>query len=90
MSKKNIGSRAEVFHGVAEKTTGGLKKTDLVKNKHGYIVSLKKSKSMKNPKKNPLVKLGLLQKKGSKTFGPLGCKTKKATKSKGWLEKLFS
>ena len=29
--KKNIGSRAEVWHGTAKKTSGGLKKSDLKK-----------------------------------------------------------
>ena len=35
---KTIGSRAEVFHGNAKKTSGGLMKKDLVKNKMGYIL----------------------------------------------------
>jgi hypothetical protein len=39
---KIIGSKAQVFHGNATHTSGGLKKTDLVKNKHGRIVSRKK------------------------------------------------
>ena len=30
---KTIGSRAEVFHGNAKKTSGGLMKKDLIKNK---------------------------------------------------------
>ena len=38
-----IGSRAQVNHGTAYKTSGGLKKKDLKKNKHGKIVSRKKS-----------------------------------------------
>jgi len=38
-----IGSRAQVHHGTAYKTTGGLKKKDLKKNKHGKIVSRAKS-----------------------------------------------
>ena len=42
--KKTVGSRAEVFHGTAKKTTGGLLKKDLAKNKHGEIVSRKKQK----------------------------------------------
>ena len=37
---KKIGSRAEVFHGNAEHTTGGLEKKDLMK-KDGRIVSKK-------------------------------------------------
>jgi hypothetical protein len=31
---KTFGSRAEVFHGNAKKTSGGLTKSDLIKNKH--------------------------------------------------------
>jgi hypothetical protein len=42
-----IGSRAQVFHGTAKKTSGGLTKKDLKKNKYGSIVSAKKSKTMK-------------------------------------------
>ncbi len=38
-----IGSRAQVHHGTAYKTSGGLKKKDLKKNKHGKIVSRAKS-----------------------------------------------
>jgi len=68
---KSVGSRAEVYHGTAEKTSGGLSKKDLKKNKHGRIVSLKKSRTSKDPSKNPLLKLGLQQKKGSNNFGPL-------------------
>ena len=86
--KKNIGSRAEVWHGTAKKTSGGLEKKDLKKNPHGYIVSKKKSLFMiKNPKKNPLN--CYLQKKKSGKFGVvLECpnspkkKTKRYTKSK--------
>ena len=42
MPSKTFGSRAEVFHGNATKTSGGLTKKDLIKNKHGEIVSRKK------------------------------------------------
>ena len=42
MPSKTFGSRAEVFHGNAKKTTGGLTKKDLIKNKNGQIVSRKK------------------------------------------------
>ena len=38
-----IGSRAQVHHGTAFKTPGGLKKNNLKKNKHGKIVSRAKS-----------------------------------------------
>ena len=41
------GSRAQVMHGTAEKTTGGLTKNDLEYNKNGRIVSKKRSKTMR-------------------------------------------
>ena len=44
---KTVGSRAEVFHGTAKHTSGGLKKKDLMKNKHGRIVSRKMHKTAK-------------------------------------------
>ena len=43
---KQIGSRAQVMHGTADHTTGGLKKGDLKMNKWGRIVSRKKSAKM--------------------------------------------
>ena len=67
---KTIGNRAEVFHGNAHKTKGGLKKEDLKKNKQGYIVSVKQSERMSGGE-NPLRKKGLLQKKNSGKFGPV-------------------
>ena len=39
-AKKSVGSRAQVYHGTAKQTSGGLKKKDLVKRK-GRIVSKK-------------------------------------------------
>jgi len=51
--KKVVGSRAEVFHGNAKKTSGGLTKGDLMKNSSGDIVSKKKHElGMKIYKKN--------------------------------------
>lgn len=41
-SIKAIGSKAEVWHGAASHTSGGLHKSDLMKNKSGRIVSVKK------------------------------------------------
>jgi hypothetical protein len=41
--KKRVGSRAQVMHGTARQTGGGLKKNDLKYNKHGRIVSKKLS-----------------------------------------------
>jgi len=47
-----IGSRAQVYHGNATQTAGGLKKKDL-KMKDGELVSKKKAKSAKT---NPWIK----------------------------------
>jgi hypothetical protein len=46
-TQRKVGSRAKVFHGGAEKTVGGLTKDDLIKNKHGRIVSKKKHETMR-------------------------------------------
>ena len=40
---KKKGNKQEVFNGLAEKTSGGLKKEDLILNKRGNIVSKKRS-----------------------------------------------
>jgi len=45
---RKVGSRAQVMHGTAEKTKGGLTKENLKYNKSGRIVSRKKSATMKN------------------------------------------
>lgn len=37
-----VGSKAQVWHGTADKTKGGLTKDNLMKNKQGRIVSKKK------------------------------------------------
>jgi hypothetical protein len=78
-SIKTIGTRAQVWHGTSKQTSGGLTKLDLVKNKHGYIVSKKKSTDMKkNPNKNPLK--NYLQEKNSGEFGAIldkNCECKK-------------
>ena len=56
------GSRAQVWHGTAKHTKGGLTKSQLKKNKHGSIVSKKASARAK--RENRLVKAGYLTKKG--------------------------
>ena len=70
-----IGTRAQVWHGTAYKTTGGLCKPDLMQNKHGRIVSKRKHTTAKKDKR--LVKAGFLTKKG--TFGFI---KKSATRSR--------
>jgi hypothetical protein len=44
---KSIGSRAEVFHGNARRTSGRLTKDDLMKNAAGRIVSKRKHEAGK-------------------------------------------
>jgi hypothetical protein len=73
---KKEGSRAEVIHGNAEKTSGGLTRSDLMMNKHGRIVSKKKHGTAK--KEMRLVKHGYGAKKGK--FGMV--KLSKTSKGK--------
>lgn len=42
MVNKIIGTKLQVYRGTRQKTSGGLLKKDLIKNKRGKIVSLKK------------------------------------------------
>ena len=56
------GSRAQVWHETAYKTSGGLLRLDLIQNKHGRIVSRKKSITEKKMKR--LQKHGYTYKKG--------------------------
>ena len=74
-----VGSRAQVMHGTAYKTKGDLTKEKLKYNKHGKIVSKKKSGS------NPIKRLhdaGYFTRKGH--FGAIkkGSKSRKARKSR--------
>jgi hypothetical protein len=76
---KTFGSRAEVFHGTAKKTSGGLEKKHLLQNKHGEIVSRKKHNTAKKEKR--LEKYGFFTQKGK--FGYVKRdKSKRKTKSK--------
>jgi|TARA_Y100000992_G_C21251195_1_gene485951 hypothetical protein len=71
-----VGSRAQVHHGTAFKTSGGLTKKDIVMNKHGRIVSRKKSVTAKKEKR--------LEKAGYKpTKGKFKLFVKMPTKKKG-------
>jgi len=74
MHEKTVGSRAEVWHGTAHHTSGGLKKKDLMK-RHGRIVS--KAKSMKMRKGGHWKKL-----LGDKRAAPFGGKTRKHNKTR--------
>lgn len=74
-----VGSRAQVMHGTAKRTSGGLTKKDLKYNKWGQIVSKKKSTLAKSQKH--LEKAGWTAKKGK--FGAVRMSNKTARKSRG-------
>ena len=73
---QTIGTRAQVWHGNAKKTSGGLTKNHLMMNKHGRIVSRKKHASGKKTIKN-LRKLGYVAKKGHFKLFHKGHKSRK-------------
>lgn len=77
---KAVGTRAEVMHGTARHTSGGLTKKDLKYNKHGRIVSVKMSNRAKKEKR--LEKSGFVARKGTfRLFKKSdGKKTKKTSK----------
>lgn len=56
------GSRARVWNGTAYKTSGGLKRDDLVYNKHGRVVS--KKLHIRAKKEKRLEKHGYFTRKG--------------------------
>lgn len=60
------GSRAQVWHGTAYKTSGGLTKSDLLMNKSGRVVSKSKYLSAKREKR--LLKAGFFTQKGKFGF----------------------
>lgn len=81
---QNIGTRAQVWHGTAKKTSGGLTKINLMKNKHGRIVSRRKHSSGKKSIKI-LKKLGYIAKKGEFTLFHKGHKGNKSRKMRGGM-----
>jgi hypothetical protein len=78
--QRTFGSRAEVFHGTSKKTSGGLLKKDLIKNKWGEIVSRKKHMTAKKEKR--LEKHGFFAQKGKFGFVKKSPKSKKNKTSK--------
>ena len=85
-----VGTRAQVWHGTAKHTSGNLYKKDLIKNKHGRIVSKKLHITAKKQKR--LAKAGYIPKKGkfvvmrksmkkSMKHRKYKCKTRKHCKS---------
>lgn len=81
---QTIGTRAQVWHGTAKKTSGGLTKSHLMKNKHGRIVSRRKHASGKRSIKR-LRRLGYVAKKGHFTLFRKGHKGRKSRKMKGGM-----
>lgn len=73
-----VGSRAQVWHGTAYKTSGDLTKDQLHQNKSGRIVSKKKHFTAKKEKR--LVKAGYKTRKGHFGFIKDG---KKSSERKG-------
>ena len=77
--EKTFGSRAEVWHGVALKTTGGLEKKELTQDKYGKIVSKAARKAalarLKDEGKKHLVKVFKPKKTGFKLQPKEGTKT---------------
>jgi len=70
MYNKMIGSRAQVFHGTADQTAGGLKKKDLILGNDGQIKSKAAQQAalarMKKEGKKHLTKVFKPAKKGFK------------------------
>lgn len=74
-----VGSRAQVMHKTAYKTTGGLTKKNLKKNKHGKIVS--RAKSAKGPQMlKRLTDKGYFTRKGK--FGAIKKRKKRGKTAK--------
>jgi hypothetical protein len=63
--EQTVGSRAQVWHGTAYRTSGGLTKSALMMS-HGRVVSVKKHNSAKREKR--LEKAGYFTKKGKFGF----------------------
>jgi hypothetical protein len=76
-----IGSRAQVHHGTAYKTSGGLKKKDIKKNKHGKLVSRAKSAKGAQMLKR-LTNKGYFTKKGKFGFVRRDVTRKRSKRSK--------
>lgn len=72
------GTRAQVWHGTAYKTSGGLTKKKLFQNKNGRIVS--KTKHASSKKEMRLLKFGYGTKKGKFGFVKVTGKSKKNNK----------
>ena len=79
-----VGTRAQVFHGTAKHTSGGLEKHDLMQNKSGRIVSRRKHNSAKREMR--LVKHGFGTKKGIFGFVKTGKLLRKSRRTRRHLK----
>ena len=81
LTAKGAGARAQVWHGTAYQTNGGLTKEDLIQNHRGRIVSRKKNRTAKAEQR--LLKHGYGFEKGR--FGykrvPIGTRSHRRAKS---------
>lgn len=75
-----IGTRAQVWHGTAYKTSGGLTHGDIIQNKAGRIVSKAKHNTAK--KEMRLVKAGYGTKKGKFGYVKLNKSSKRNSSKK--------
>ena len=87
-TKMTVGSRAQVWHGTAKHTSGGLNKSQLMMNKSGRIVSRKKHASAK--RENRLVKAGYKTKKGHFGFVKVGSRKRGRKGHRGGSGGLFN
>ncbi len=71
-----VGSKAQVWHGTARHTSGGLHKKDLMKTKSGRIVSRRKHNLGKKAIKT-LKRMGYIAKKGTFKLFRKGVRTMK-------------
>jgi hypothetical protein len=76
-----IGSRAQIWHGTAYKTKGGLTKSDLLMNKRGHVVSKKLYNRAKREKR--LEKAGYFTQKGKFGWVKRDGTKRKGRKNKG-------
>jgi hypothetical protein len=78
-----VGSRAQVMHGTAYKTTGELTREAFIQNKHGRIVSKSKYNTGKNKNKNNLLLKGYTAKKGKFGYVKIGSKSQRRRRYRG-------
>merc|ERR1719300_602817 len=70
---KGRGAKLRVFRGSKVRTSGGLKKSDLIRNRNGKVVSRKRSEAGKRlGKRNGIGKFGAAVKAARKALGIKG------------------